>query len=288
VPSGISTGVGLFELLEEHNDAIIVIDELDANTSMHVNILKQIASGALSRMKHGNTHSVPFTGVLLGATNGIPFKKALNDHIVAMLERFTLCHIETIHDSDDVFFSANDSREAPTAEEWAELQNCMLTTCDYTLNGEEMAFAKELFLSKAAENLEPGKALYRQANDVQDILIFLKRLCGVENILEHDDILEVAKTLVDKTVHCNPAKFLAMEPIERHVYRFIDGSTDHAATIAKIATHCDDNGYLTTTRKLRSMLNKMIEARILNKQNDGFTTRRVGSVNNKSRMCGVL
>ena len=49
VPSGISTGVGLFEMLTQNNKAIIVIDELDANTALHVNILKQIAHGTICR-----------------------------------------------------------------------------------------------------------------------------------------------------------------------------------------------------------------------------------------------
>jgi hypothetical protein len=268
VPSGISTGPGLFELL-------------------HINILKQIASGSISRLKYGNTSSMPFTGVLLGTTNGIPFKKALNDHIVAMLERFTLCHIEARHNNDEEFFSAANIRQQPTQAEWYTLQDAMISTCDYNLTDNEIEFARKLFLKKAAENLEPNKALYRQANDVLDILTFLKRLCQVINLLDNNELLDVARELVNRTVHCNPAKFLIMTPVERHVYQFIDNN-DNKASFAKIAKHCEDYGYMTTTRKLKTILHKMLETRILNKKNEIYTNRRVTVEYTKSRLHNVF
>jgi hypothetical protein len=264
VPSGISTGVGLFELLTANHSAVIVIDELDANTKLHVNILKQVASGQICRMKHQETNPTPFSGILLGATNGIPFSAKNTSHLLAMLERFTVVYIESSK-TDDYYVVEDYHSHDLTKAEWAQLIRALNSPCNYDLTPKEHAAAKMFFEKKAQENLDPSKALYRQANDVMDIFLFLKRFCQVEDLTQHKDILSVAALLVKQTVHVNAAKLLAMDPIERAVYDFVDNQEGDSATLTNILEFCSHYGVMLDPRSTRALLNKMVRARIINK-----------------------
>jgi repressor of nif and glnA expression len=71
------------------------------------------------------------------------------------------------------------------------------------------------------------------------------------------------------------------------VYQFIE-TNGNRASFAQVANHCEDHGYMTTTSRLKRMLHKMIEARILNKNGDDYTNRRVCTERGKSRLSHVL
>ena len=288
VPSGISTGVGLFQLLTEHHNAIIFIDELDANTKLHINVLKQIASGQICRMKHQEINPTDFQGILLGATNGIPFKARDISHLVAMLERFTVVYMES-RQTENYYITEDFSNTNLSERGWQAIRQALLSRNNTSLNQEEHEIGRKLFEEKQRENLEPSKALYRQASDVMDILLFLKRFCNVEDLRLHDDVLEVARTLVKNTVHVNPAKLLAMEPVERAVYNFIDQNGNNAANFTAILEFCDNYGIMVDPRTIRATLNKMVKARILNKYaNDLYATRIQATESRVSSMSEAL
>jgi len=275
VPSGISTGVGLFELLTEHHSAVIVIDELDANTKLHVNILKQIASGQICRMKHQEINPTPFDGILLGATNGIPFNARNTSHLLAMLERFTVVYIESKQNAE-YYIPGKYHASDITKEEWSHIIRALKSPCNHALTEREHAVAKAFFENKAKENLDPSKALFRQANDVMDIFLFLKRFCQVRDVTEHQDILGVAALLVKHTVHVNAAKLLAMDPIERAVYRFIDDERNGSTSLGDILEFCSRHGVMINARSTRNLLSKMVRARILNQYlGNTYSTRTI-------------
>ena len=289
IPSGISTGVGLFELLIQHNDSVIIIDELDANTTLHVNVLKQIASGSICRLKHQDINTTPFTGVLIGATNGIPFTKKNFNHLVAMLERFTVVYINS-SSHNDYYVVDNYIQDNLSTDSWDIIIEAVTSRCNYDLSADEHAIGKQMFEEKACENLDSSKALYRQASDVMDILLFLKRFCNIKDITTNSEILDIAQQLIDVSVHVNPAKFLSMEPIERGIYNFIDSSENHSAVLSSVLDFCERNGYSIDPRSIRRILNKMIAVRILNKYaGDVFSTRHksynktIGKINVLSR-----
>jgi hypothetical protein len=274
IPSGISTGVGLFEMLTQNNRAVIVIDELDAGTALHVNILKQVAHGIICRMKHREVNPTPFTGILLGATNGIPFTKKTVDHMIAMLERFTVVYLRGSDDVDYYDAAMAGLVDSMTDKDWMVITKALMNKCDYDLTTAEIAFGKKLFRLKARQSLDTTKALYRQANDVQDILLFLKRLCEVEDITDHPGIMGVAEQLVEDTVHVNPAKFLQMNAVERAIYTFIDGGSNRAVSFAEISEQCECLGMMIDARTIRTMLRRMVTVRILNKfDGDIYSTR---------------
>lgn len=274
IPSGISTGVGLFEMLTQNNKAVIVIDELDANTALHVNILKQVAHGTICRMKHREVDPTPFTGILLGATNGIPFTKKTVDHLVAMLERFTVVHLRGDDDVDYYSASVRGQQDDMTEEDWEAVTRALMSKCDYDLSQGEVEFGRKIFTLKARQNLDETKALYRQANDVLDILLFLKRLCKVEDITCDPEVMSVAEMLVEDTVHVNPAKFLQMDPVERAVYTFIDENDNNAVVFHEIDAHCGELGIMLDARTIRAILRKMVTIRILNRfEGDIYSTR---------------
>jgi hypothetical protein len=288
VPSGISTGVGLFQLLTEHHNAIIFIDELDANTKLHINVLKQIASGQICRMKHQEINPTDFQGLLLGATNGIPFKSKDMSHLVAMLERFTVVYMES-KQTEDYYIIEDFSNTNLPERGWHIIRQALLSKNNTSLTKEEHEIGKALFREKARENLEPSKALYRQASDVMDILLFLKRFCNVEDLRLHSDILEVAELLVKNTVHVNPAKLLAMDPIERAVYNFISERKNNTANFGAVLEFCDNYGVMVDSRSIKAALNKMVRARILNRYAcDTYATRIQPTESRQSAMSKAL
>lgn len=285
--SGISTGVGLFELLIQHNDAVIVIDELDANTKLHINILKQIASGEICRMKHGETHPVPFSGILLGATNGIPFNARNTSHLVAMLERFSVVYMESTH--PETYYVTDECTEELSKEDWRVIIRALSSRCNYDLTDNEHEIGRQLFNDKLLESLDADKAMFRQAQDVQDILVFLKRLCCITDISCHDEIVEVARNLVRHTVHVNPAKLLSMNPIERSVYNYIDKSENGSVPFITLVDYCNNTGIMIDARTMRAMLNQMVKARILNKYaGDLYATKVQTATETQSVMAGAL
>ena len=282
IPSGISTGVGLFELLVKYANSVIVIDELDANTALHINILKQIASGMISRLRSRQVEPVPFTGVLLGATNGISFKKALMDHLIAMLERFTVVYIDAHKNVDLTKVRVGGKIN------WEIIRDALVSKCDYDLNEEELDLVKDLFGAKKRECLDPAKPLFRQENDVHDIVLFIKRFCQVKNIIEYRVLVEVIEKLVNDTVHCNPAKFFNFDPLERTIYNFIDNSDSHYRHFVDICDQCRQAGVFTSERAVMRILNKMVLARLLNKYGDIYSTRILTEQERQSSLSGIL
>ena len=280
IPSGISTGVGLFEMFVENNDSIIVMDELDCGSTQHIHIMKQITSGNISRLKSKSIEPTPFSGILLGATNGIPLSKKNLPHLVAMLERFTLVNIKPKNHEEENVFNLNKEEFGCklTQEDWQQIANCLTSECAYDLNEEESAFGKELFLNKKKESLDPNKALYRQANEIIDIMLFTKRFFNCDNIVNNDILKQVVIDMVEDTVHCNPIKALQLSSIELGVYNYIE-EHNGAVSFVDLSEHAKVNGYLITERKLRNMLNKLVEIRVLNKySNDIYSTKNVDEV----------
>jgi len=283
IPSGISTGVGLFELFVNNNEGIIVMDELDCGSTQHIHIMKQVASGTISRLKSKSVEPTPFSGILLGATNGLPLSKKNLPHLMAMLERFTLVNIKPQqHKEEDIFNTDQEKYGCSlTREDWIEIAERLSTRCAYNLNKEERTFGRELFIEKKKESLDPNKALYRQASEVIDILLFTKRFFHCENIMNNEELKQVVKDMVADTVHCNPIRALQLSSIEVGVYQFLEDNGG-AASFCDIVENAEANGYLLTDTKLRNLLNKLVQIRVINKYRDVYSTKNINEIKNKS------
>ena len=275
IPSGLSTGVGLFELFIENNEGIIVMDELDCSSTQHVHIMKQVASGQISRLKSQSIEPTPFSGILWGATNGVSLSKKNMSHIVAMLERFTLVNIKPSNNQEENLFDNNtDIKESLSYSDWGEIISRLTSDCDYDLNTTEREWGKELFAEKKRESLDPSKALYRQAQDVIDIMLFTKRFFQCEDLLADEELKAVVEEMVQETVHCNPVKVLQLSTSERDVYSFIE--KDGSASFDNLVLNARTKGYLISNKRLRTLLDKMVDVRILNKySNDIYSIKNM-------------
>lgn len=282
VPSGISTTVGLYQLLEQNNDSVIVIDELDTSSKGHIDVLKQISSGEICRLKNQNTKPIPFSGILLGACNGVSVSKKNFQHIIAMLERFTLVHIEQFENKEENIFNAKQEEfnELLSLHDWQEIAENLGSERNYNLNEEERELGKKLFLNKKKESLDLSKALWRQASEIKDIILFTKRFFDCKNIMENEALKNIVEQMVNDLVHCNPIKLLELSPIENNVIKFLNDNNG-SADLDSIINFASSNGFFMTRRKFINLLNKMVEIRVLNKySNDIYSTKNVNEAKN--------
>ena len=275
IPSGLSTGVGLFELFIENNDGIIVMDELDCSSTQHIHIMKQVASGQISRLKSQSIEPTPFSGILWGATNGVSLSKKNMSHIVAMLERFTLVNIKPSNNQEESLFDNSiDAKDPLLNDDWVEIISHLTSDCSFDLNADEREWGKKLFAEKKKESLDPSKALYRQAQDVIDIMLFTKRFFQCEDLLADEELKAVVEEMVQETVHCNPVKVLQLSTSERDVYSFIE--KDGSASFDNLVLNARTKGYLISNKRLRTLLDKMVDVRILNKySNDIYSIKNM-------------
>lgn len=287
VPSGISTTVGLYQLLTENNDSIIVIDELDTSSKGHIDVLKQISSGEICRLKNKSTKPIPFHGILWGACNGVSVSKKNFQHIIAMLERFTLCHIEQFKNNEENIFNEDQENfNMPlTQQEWGEIADNLSVNRAYCLNKEEREFAKKLFVEKKKESLDSSKALWRQASEVRDIVLFAKRFFDCQDILQNEELKVIVRQMVQDLVHCNPIKLLELSAIENNIIGFLK-KNDGSADIINIKNFADTNGFLISERKLVNMLDKMVQIRVLNKYANNVYS--IKNVNEAKTSKGIL
>ena len=269
IPSGLSTGVGLFELFVENNDGVIIMDELDCSSIQHVQIMKQVASGQISRLKSQNIEPTPFSGILWGATNGVNLSKKNMSHVIAMLERFTLVNINPTKNQEETLFDDNiENKELLSENDWKEIINNLTSDCDFKLNNDERKWGKELFIEKKKESLDPSKALYRQAQDIIDVMLFVKRFFQCEDLLVDDKLKAVTEEMIRETVHSNPVKILQLSASEKDVYSFIE--KDGSASFDNLVLNARTKGYLISNKKLRTLLDKMVNVRILNKYSNNI------------------
>ena len=257
VPSGMGTGIGLLQVLRDHPDHIIFIDELLADTTAHQNALKQIISGSISYIKYNSTHIEPFNSVVIAATNGIKLTKN-SEHILAMLDRFSIIKIDDLVSPEKCF---DDMTNIKPNIDWDKIRkNLCKKIIGIRLSQEEKDLIKIYWLEKAKESLDQEKVLRRQCADYIDWFLFFKQM-------NFPDYFSVARELADNTVVCNPVYCIKLSPVEKIIYKAIKNNGLVLRSV--IINKCQQEGLSQCNTTIDKSLDALVINRIINRSNQG-------------------
>lgn len=220
--TGGSTGVGIYQVLEVYNDSIIFADELSLDTEKHVQVIKQIANGELVRPRYGNIESVPFTGLLVGATNAVklPRNNREMEHLLATLDRFTVFRAKPCKKTPDEIIEAvlSDQTEVDLPVNWKLIIDALINDNFLDLNDNEKTFIKHIWKSKARQILDPTRAQWRNSKSVIDIFLFCKRFFDVPDLTKEPDLCQFASQMVEDCIVFNPIGLFWLSPLEQVIY----------------------------------------------------------------------
>lgn len=257
VPSGMGTGIGLLQVLRDHPDHIIFIDELLADTTAHQNALKQIISGSISYIKYNSVNIEPFNSAVIAATNGIKLGKN-SEHVIAMLDRFSIIKMDDLVSPEKCF---DDMITSKPSIDWKKIRHNLCSKISgVKLIPEEKDLIKLYWLEKASESLDQEKVLRRQCADYIDWFLFCKQI----NIINYMDI---ARDLGNNTVVCNPIYCIKLSPVEKIIYKTIKNNGKVLRSV--IVNKCQQEGLSQCNKVIDKSLDALVVNRIINRSNIG-------------------
>lgn len=270
IPStGGSTGVGIYEVLEIYNDSIIFADELSLDTEKHVHVIKQIANGELVRPRHGNVEPIPFSGVLVGATNAIKLPKNNREleHVLATLDRFIVVKTKTIaRNPEEVMDTVLTDKESEQID-WNLIAEALVSSNNDDLNQNEKTLIKEVWNEKSREILDTTRAQWRNSQTVIDIFLFCKRFFSIKDLTKNDEILKFAQDMIDDCVLFNPVNILWLTPLEQTIYDFV--RSKEVATTSQIISSVANAGLSVTRMTISRTMNRMQENHLIMRRSHG-------------------
>ena len=237
--AGSSTAVGVRETLRQYGNCVHFFDEMSLNSRAHVALIKQIANGQICAQKHGDIQPFTFDGMIIAATNGIrPPPPAEMEDLLATLDRFILVEAKAApHDAEGYFEAVANPAKRP-APDWGILKAALGSKNRVDLAPQEIEFARSLWSVKSAEILDNDqRAHYRNAKQVLDICLFVKRFAGCEDLSGDEECASFVRAMVRDCVILNPAPLFQMTAAEKAVFGVIV-SKDGKATLQDVATRC--------------------------------------------------
>ncbi len=218
-----STVPGIRDLFRMDTDAIHFCDEMSLETPKHIALIKQIANGEISYPVNGEDVGFPFTGMIIAAANRVkaPANYGMQD-MIAMFQRFIVVKARpTKYDSPEQQFRAvMEYNKKKPAVNFKVLKKAMYNTKAPELNKNEKELSVKLWVRKSRESLVPPESsTNRFTTDTDDVVKFVKRITGSQDITKSPEIVSFARIMVDECVTINPTAFLS-SPQER-VYETI-------------------------------------------------------------------
>ncbi len=256
--TGGSSGVGMYEVLEMYNNSIIFADELSLDTEMHVHVLKQIANGELCRPRHGSIDTIPFQGLLIGATNAVklPPDNRL-EHLLATLDRFMVVQAKTEHRTPlETLDMVLDDEESPVPN-WDMIISGLTRNKLYDLNAKEKSQLKIIWKNKSREIIGSQRDQFRNSQAAIDIMLFTKRFFGVNDLTTDKVALDFATQMIDDCILFNPIGILWLNPLQQVIYDKVKSL--ESVTTAQILTSVSKSGISVSRQSVAKALNKMIE-----------------------------
>jgi predicted transcriptional regulator len=270
--AGCSTEVGMAQMLQHGSDMIHFIDEFSLNTRGHVNLLKQIAEGKLSRQNYNNPDPVPFRGIIIAATNGIQLPKASQvSDLLATLDRFVVVKARARSLTPEEYWEAVMNYKKRPRADFAIIRKALNNNCFDDLTPKEARIGKELWLEKAREILDGGQwAQYRNITTVLNILTFVKRITEASDVFDHAGANSLARAMIQDLIHFNPTPLFNLTPIQEAVYEVI--VQKKTASTQDILTKCST---IQTGRNVFRVLDKLMELGLICKTQHGMYSNRI-------------
>lgn len=261
--TGGGSGVGIYQILEEYNESIVVADELSLDTEMHVHVLKQVAHGELCRPRHKQINVIPFNGLMIGATNAVKLPNNTKlEHLVATLDRFTVIQSKSpAIDPEDVFDTVFNGHSEPVVD-WDLISGAITRKAMYRHTEAEYAWALEVWQEKCREILDPRRRneQFRNASAFKDIIWFCKRFFGVKDLLADDAAKSFVEEMVNDCILFNPVGILNLKPIEQVIY---DLCKDDEAETGEILRAVTASGITVSRQTVMTTLSKMCENNLI-------------------------
>lgn len=275
--TGGGSGVGIYQILEEFNDSIVVADELSLDTEMHVHVLKQVAHGELCRPRHREIGVIPFTGLLVGATNAVKLPNNTKmEHLIATLDRFTVIQSKAPGSGpEDIFDIVFDERKEPEAD-WDTIARALTRKAVYGVSEDEKRWALEVWKEKCREILDPRRRneQFRNASAFKDIMCFCKRFFGVKDLMADDAARDFVVEMVNDCILFNPVGILNLKPIQQVIY---DLCKDQDAETAEIIRAVTAAGITVSRQTVNTTLTKMCENNLILRTAHGKYGTKVGT-----------
>ena len=276
--AGLATSMGLFELLVDHPDTILFLDEMDWDNSGHFGVFKQISNGEIVRQKHGSTDPVPFQSLVVASTNSIsmPTKKSDRQHLLAVLDRFYVlvarpvqtCVHSIIDEAIDYEFGQQDI-------DWNYIRECLTRNCFYSITERERALVHAIWQEKERYVLGGQRDQTRNVFKILDTVLFFKRLLGIEDITDHEDVIKLVNDLVESVIMFNPASVISLkDDLDELLYNTVadNDTTNGGVRMATILQSCKNNGLAigeSERRKIINRLDNLVMTSLLTKPSKG-------------------
>jgi hypothetical protein len=275
--TGGGSGVGIYQILEEFNDCIVVADELSLDTEMHVHVLKQVAHGELCRPRHKQIGVIPFTGLLIGATNAVKLPNNTKmEHLVATLDRFTVIQSKAPSGGpEDIFDIVFNEQNEPTVN-WDLIARAICRKAVYSVSEAEKQWAFGIWKEKCREILDPRRRneQFRNASAFKDIICFCKRFFGLPDLLQDEAAIAFVKEMVNDCILFNPVGILNLKPIQQVIY---DLCKDDDAETAEIIRAVNAAGITVSRQTVMTTLTKMCESNLILRTAHGKYGTKVGT-----------
>lgn len=266
---GASSGVGIFEILEENAENIVFADELSLDTQKHLHIIKQIASGEILKPIHGNIDPIPFTGLLVSATNAIKIPRDTGglEHLLAVLDRFTIVKAKKSVMKIDEIMRNILRGEINISPNWTQIRTALTNTNHADLNDAEMDLAVKISTEKGKEILDPSRSTWRLCHSIRDIFLFVKRFFDIKDLTQNDEMKSVIDEMIEDCIITNPVNILWLNPVQETIYDC--AKSNDSISIKDILSHLEKTGINISRQYIHREINKMIENHILTRFSHG-------------------
>jgi len=274
--TGGGSGVGMYQVLENFNDSIIFADELSLDTEMHVHVMKQIAQGKLCRPRNNAIDSVPFSGLLIGATNAVKLPGGTKlEHLVATLDRFMVVQARGNSKGPSEIFDIVFNEEEDIFVDWDLIAEALTRKCSYTVTEDEKTMFWHFWMNKCREILDSTRlgAQFRNTHSLRDIILFTKRFFGIKDLTQDEDARIFAEQMVEDCILFNPVGILNLQPIQQVIYDLCREREETAtADIIQAVTRA---GITVSRQTVMNQLTKMCETHLILRTTHGkYGTKR--------------
>lgn len=283
--SGASTPLGIYDDLKLYQDSIIFIDEFAMDSIKHLHILKQICSGKMTRRTALQEDSFPFSGLIIGSTNGIKMPNKIEEinHLLATLDRYWVVKVRAPELSPEEYIvksmDQNDCDKENFVEiDWGVIKSHLYNMDAQVLSDKEKSLTIALWQEKAREILDVTKAQWRNSRAAIDVVLFIKRFLQIKDITKDDEAIEIIKEIMGDAIIFNPAGVMFLPVKQEIVYRLIYNIAGQGkqATFQDIINKLRECGMLgTSTRNAHRILEDLIERNVIVRSQHGYySTRR--------------
>lgn len=258
---GAATTVGRREKFKENPHSIIFWNEIACNDVGDVRLMKQLAEGVISYMKHGDLEETKFTGLLIGSTNDFSAKGKVGRDLEALRDRLDIVEVGP-PDGYDPHLAIEDEthylRRKNAQVDWEMVAHMLGRDDDSALTKEERAMLRPFWATKVRECLD-DRVLTRAGYDFVDCFVFMKRFFAEYGGLQDEHVFAAAVHLAYESVSLNAVALANLGVVQRDIISALDAAPDKTRSTSEIREWLMDRGRFIGKPTMHRNLNQLIE-----------------------------